>query len=257
VGFPETSSKLLAEAAGGDWPRFFAEYLGPCWHEVVCACRQKGLALNNADDLFQELVLRLMRQGSGRLLNRGNPVVAAPQGNLPARYLENRKRGENTARFRTYLKGVIRNLIQEALRKVKRQPQPLGLEEGGPLEPWVDSSISVSVDRLVITQGIRLAAESLCRAGQGLDRGPGSRLFPVLYAKLVRGEADAVVAERLGVDRTTVSHDYRVARERFLELLSEFTGIEDMADLKELVGKDPAQLIVGLEKAREAFQVPL
>ena len=61
--FPETDSDILRQAAAGIWEPFFDGYLAPCWQETVTACRARRIPLSDADDLFQELMVRLLRDG--------------------------------------------------------------------------------------------------------------------------------------------------------------------------------------------------
>ena len=66
AAFPETQASVLLEAASGEWGRFLNEYLRPCWCQIIASCRARRLPLTDADDLFQELVLRLIKEGSFR-----------------------------------------------------------------------------------------------------------------------------------------------------------------------------------------------
>src|SRR5437763_15698012 len=89
VPFPETQTAVLLRAAGGDWEPFFAQYLAPCWREIVLACRGRVPA-DEAPDLLQELALRLLRDGRARPLPGGDAPDGPPRGNIPRRFLARR-----------------------------------------------------------------------------------------------------------------------------------------------------------------------
>lgn len=231
VSFPETQTTLLAEAADGAWTHFFQEYLAPCWHEVVLACRSRQLSLDNAEDLLQELTVRLMREG--RFKQEWTPPGQEEElrGNIPKRFLAHRAAGLPSARFRTYLKKVIKNLIREHARNQRRQPQPVG-DDPVLLEQWVEETIALSVDQRWVAQCLRQAARQLLvESRQARTRGQ-QRLFQVLHLSVVPGWTPARIAADLGLDRTTVAELLTRARQRFVRILGQLTGISNDAELK-------------------------
>ena len=60
------------------------------------------------------------------------------------------------------------------------------------------------------------------------------------------------IAERLGLHRTTVTVDLAAARERFVALLGELSGIADREELKRHVAADPTRVFDALERVRSA-----
>lgn len=245
--FPETRTTILVRAACGDWEPFFAEYLAPCWREIVLACRGR-VPPGDAPDLLQELTVRLMREG------RSRPVPGShaepPRGNIPGRYLARKADGTGSARFRTYLKRVIANLIEEYARRVEREVQSKDL--GAVADPTVESSVSSAVDRHWVGVCLVDAAREF-RAECAATRTRGRRRrFELLYLATVRGLSPAAIAEQLGLHRTTVSGELAEARERFVGLLAELSGIADREELKRQVAADPARLFDALERARQS-----
>lgn len=241
ASFPETQTTILTEAADGAWVRFFQEYLAPCWHEIVLACRGRQLPLHDAADLLQELSVRLMRDGRFKGEWSSDGHGGARRGNIPRRFLAHRAAGLPAARFRTYLKQVIQNLIRERLRAQRRQPKPLG-DDLAQLEPWVEDSISVSVDRHWVAQSLVQAARQLeAESRRARTRGQ-QRLFQVLYLSAVQGYSAATIAADLGLDRTTVAELVTRARQRFVEILGQCTGITSRAELKSHVAAVPEAL---------------
>lgn len=239
AAFPETRSALLAEAAAGEWERFFAEYLLPCWREVLLSCRARNVPVDEADDLLQELFLRLMQEGTSR------GEAAGARGNLPGRFLDTRARGLATARFRTVLKKVIRNLLLEHLRLKRRDARP------GPAvpEPWVEDSVSLSVDRHWLAHCLSRAA---CRlreqSAQARTRGE-QRLYRVLYLTAVEAREQAAIAREMGVDRTTVAGLLGRVRRRFVRILGEVTGVDDAEELRGRVAAAPELFVAALAAA--------
>ena len=63
AGFPPTDWSLLRQVADGQWEPLLREYLRPCSRETVLICRRKGLELTDSEDVFQELMLRVMQPG--------------------------------------------------------------------------------------------------------------------------------------------------------------------------------------------------
>lgn len=235
AAFPDTRTALLAQAAGGRWDDFLRDYLTPCWHEIVAACRERRVPLDDAPELLQELVVRLMRDGQTR------DEFGGARGNLPGRYLASRDAVGPSARFRTYLKAVIRNLILEHVRRQRRCPAALA--DDAAVAALVDDSVDRSVDRPwlsgCLAQAIReLRAE--CAAAR--TRGQG-RLYAVLHRATVDGWGADRIAVDLGLHRTTAADLLSRARRRFVELLGRATGVADAAELKRLVAAEPERLV--------------
>jgi len=236
AAFPETQTEVLAQAAAGHWDRFFGEYLTPCWGEVVLACRAHGLQLDQAQDLFQELTLRLMRDGQFK-----QTLAEEGHGNLPGRYLQYRAAGLPSARFRTYLKRVIQHLILEHLRQRRREPQAPGGD--AEWEPWVESSVASSVDRQWVACCLVRAAARLQVESQTARTRGQRRLFAVLHRATVDGWPPARIADELGLERSTVADLLTRARQRFVQLLQQVTGISSRDELKSHVAAVPDELV--------------
>ena len=245
-GFPETRTEILEEAAQGNWTPFLDAYLRPCWREVVIACRSRHIPLPDADDLYQELMVRLIRDAgfNRRVLDalaeaeRDSPF----RGNLPGRYLEYRKLAFRSARFRTYLKRVIHNLVLEAVRRQRRQPKRLSDESLQGFEPWMERSISHLLDRQWTADCLKEAVSQLrAECDQASTRGQ-RRLFKVLYLATIEGRSAGEIAEQCGVHRTTIAELLGRARKRLIELLSQVTGIKDPAELTDLLSASAEDL---------------
>jgi len=252
-GFPDTQTEVLAQAAAGNWEPFFDAYLRPCWREVVMACRARQIALPDADDLYQELMLRLIQDGG---FNRQIRDMLAQEhedpkfrANLPGRYLRYREMPLQSARFRTYLKRVIENLVLEAVRKAQRRPKQLRDQESDPHHPWIEESITGWLDRQAVSECLAKAAlqfQTDCAAAGTRGR---RRLFEILYLSTVEGQSPGMIAEKYGVDRSTVSGMLTEARGRFAAKLGQIAGISDTAELGELLADSMDELKNALMRA--------
>jgi DNA-directed RNA polymerase specialized sigma24 family protein len=230
---PETQTNVLARAAAGDWTEFLGQYLQPCWREVVLACRAKNIPLDDAEDLFQELLLRLVRVSGGS--RRTGDVGNVPQANLPGRYLASRNQPLGSARFRTYLKATIRNLIREAARKSRRSPANVSPTDWQLHEPYVVDTVTQWIERQWLHDAAHEAARRFraeCRAAR--TRGK-RRLFELLYLVRVRECSPDALAKAFGLDASTVSALLRQAQGRFGQWLQQTTGIQDDAELLRLL----------------------
>lgn len=246
-GFPDTRTSILVRAAEGEWEPFLAEYLAPCWRDIMIACRGR-IPAGDAPDLLQELTLRLMRDGQGRPVP-GSPGEP-PRGNIPRRYLARKTGGVASARFRTFLKQVIANLIKEHVRHNRRAARSQDLSAAP--DPAVEDSVSSSVDRQWVAMCLADAARAFraeCAAARTRAR---RRRFELLYLATAKGLAPAAIGDRLGLHRTTVAAELAEARERFVGLLAGVSGIADRAELKRHVAADPARLFDALERAHRA-----
>lgn len=258
--FPDTQSDVLGEAARGHWDRFLDVYLAPCWREVEIECRRRGVSLADAPDLFQELMLRLLRDGEFKQTFKDFPPPPggkdrAEEGpgraNLPGRYLLYRQlRPDQAARFRTFLKRVIRNILLENQRRIRRLPRSLGaVAETEGLEPWVDDSVGESVERWWVGQCMAEAARRLAEeANQARTRGE-KRLFEILRRAVVDGASPTTLATTMDLDRSTVSELLGRARHRFLAHLQAVSGIEDLAELKTRMAAAPETLLDAMTAA--------
>jgi len=244
AAFPETQTSVLAQAAGGDWEPFFRQYLAPCWREIALACRGR-VPVGDIPDLFQELTVRLLKMGESRPEGEAAPI----RGNIPHRYLTRKQLGIPSAKFRTYLKQVIGNLIREQSRANRRQAKS---QDPAALEPAVEDSIAKAVDRHWVAACLVDAAQRFreeCAAARTKAR---QRQFELLYESTVLGATPADLARKLGLHRTTITAELGEARERFVAILSKLAGIADRDELKRLVAADPGQLFEALKRARGA-----
>jgi DNA-directed RNA polymerase specialized sigma24 family protein len=250
--FPDTRTSLLERAAVGDWGPFLEEYLAPCWREIVIRCRAQHIPLGDADDLFQELIVRVIREGELRSLpaDPGADGARAPvfRANIPGRYLQYRRVALSSARFRTVLKSVIQNVILETLRAKARLPQPLSGDVVDPA-PRVEESVSDSVERHWMGACLDAAARRLHEESREAKTKGARRLFDVLYRSLVKSDPPGLIAGEYGVDRTTIAGLLTRARGRFIALLGEISGVNDVQDLKSIVSRMPDRLIEALEAA--------
>lgn len=249
-GFPETESAILRDAAAGQWEGFLHRYLQPCVEEIARVCRQRRLPIADAPELLQELMVRLMSAGTfKRDLYEEEPT--AP-GNLPDRYLRFRESAERFARFRNYLKKVILHLVLENLRDRARQPR-LGVPgEDGQLEPWIEQSISDSVERRWIAECLhRACAQLRAESLQARTRGE-RRLFEIFYLATVEGQTAQQIAQTFAVHRSTVAELLGRARERFVRLLRDATGIADPGELKNILAQTPEALLEALTTVKKS-----
>ncbi len=254
--FPETQTEVLAHAAAGDWSRFFAEYLRPCWREVVLACRQRNLPLGEAEDVYQELIVRLLRDGTfnahARQLLRQRNEDSQFRANLPGRFLKHRELPLPSARFRTYLKQAIQNIVGETVRKNRRRPENLSAAQWSSIEPWVEQSVSWSLDRRWLTHCLVTAAVRLREQSLGAPTRGRRRLFKALYLSAVCEWSSQQIADQFGVDRTTVAHLLRTAQTEFMMLLQQVTGVYETEELHGLLSGSADQLQSALSKAYKA-----
>jgi len=253
-GFPETQTNVLSTAAKGDWDPFFREYLRPCWQEVVIACRSHHLPIEGADDLFQELMLRLIRDA--RFGPRTRKTLAGAnqdpdfRASLPGRYLKYRELPVQSARFRTLLKSVIHNLVREAVRSAQRQPAQLDGGPGRAWEPSVEQSITRSLDRRWMIDCLAEAAGRLLEESKSARTGGRQRRFDVLFRSTVEGQSPGHIAGEYALDRSTISALLREARTRFAALLGEITGFTDPGELGDLLAGAGSELRDALTRAR-------
>lgn len=234
--FPPTQTILLAAAAAGRWEEFLAAYLRPCWENVAAACRAKGFQLHDADDLFQELVIRLMRPGKFAAVTKRRAAdveLAAFTGNLPARYLRYRKLPLESARFRTYLKNVIANLLLEAWRRRKKFRRQVPLVEEPQWSEWLERSIDVSIERHCLRDALQKAVDDLFREVAAASTQGRQRYFAYLYYGYVRQLSHGVIALKFDIDRTTVSEGYGEARKRLIELMQQRLGTDAEEELRD------------------------
>jgi DNA-directed RNA polymerase specialized sigma24 family protein len=140
-----------------------------------------------------------------------------------------------SARFRTYLKRVVLNLVKEAARKARRRPRQLDDRAWKALEPWVEQSVTRSLDGQWMTDCLTEAAWQLWATSYAARTRGQRRLFEILYLSAVGGQRAEAIARRYGVDRTTISGLLTEARGRFVFLLARISGITERQELKELL----------------------
>ncbi len=243
--FPETETVVLREAAAGRWDTFLQVYLRPCWREVVSRCAEHGIALPDAEDLFQELMLRLVRTSGfcskvdEELARLGEPPNF--RANLPGRYLKYREMADaaglplRSARFRVYLKGVVQNLVLELLRQRRRVPKSVDETLVGPDEPWIEGSVSSGMDRAWRAQCFQAALVALRAECAQARTKANRRLYNLLYHHVAEGQTASAIASRLRLDRTTVSSLLKRARNRFADLVTIAAGTTDPDELRTLL----------------------
>lgn len=255
--FPETQTGILRDAAQGAWSDFFRQYLHPCWREIEFACRKRGIPVSQTDDLFQELMVRLLRDGRFNTEFRSKQETGRSattfRGNLPAKYLKYRELPMKSARFRTFLKRVIQNLILESIRSRNRQPRSLDSTQGDniPESRWIGDSISYTLERRWVVQCLDEAAFQFnlaCRRAMTKGR---KRLFDVLYLSAVEARPHGEIARTLGLDRTTVTELVQLARLEYVKTLRVVTGVRDIAELRKLLRNAGEALSDALVRARE------
>ncbi|MCA9124136.1 MAG: sigma-70 family RNA polymerase sigma factor [Planctomycetaceae bacterium] len=253
--FPETKSDVLRAAGEGEWLAFFDEYLKPCWREIVIRCRLNRIPLENADDLFQELNMRLLREGRlgkyVRELLRSTGEDPEFRGNAAARYLVAKSNPAGSPRFRTYLKGIIRNLILESLMDRGRQPLSLEHSLGNPLEPRIDESIGGSLDRQWTIQCLDMAAIQLLAESNDATTKGKRRMFDLIYLETVAGLSQVDIARQLNLNPSTVSDLKRIARTRLVGILREVTGVAELNELRNIVAGSAEALRASFQRARQ------
>jgi DNA-directed RNA polymerase specialized sigma24 family protein len=253
--FPETRSDVLRAAREGEWQAFFDEYLTPCWREIVIRCRLNRIPLENADDLFQELTMRLLQQGRlGKYVrDRLQPTGEDSEfrGNAAARYLVAKSCPAESPRFRTYLKGIIRNVILESLVDRGHQPVSLDQSPGDVLEPRIDESIGGSLDRQWTIECLDTAAAQLLTESIGATTKGKRRMFDLIYLETVQGLSQIDIARQLQLDPSTVSDLKRIARTRLVGILREVTGVAELNELRDIVAGSAEALRASFQRARQ------
>jgi DNA-directed RNA polymerase specialized sigma24 family protein len=240
--FPETQQTLLAAAADGRWNEFLDAYLRPCWKNLAAACRAKGLDLHDADDLFQELILRLMRPGrfGAETLRKAQETgLSQFRGNLPARYLRLRDLPLQSAKFRTYVKAVTANLLAEELRARRRRARHATPQELDVVK-WLDQSVAQSFDRSRLWEVIRSAVDQLYSESVSARTRGRSRYFAYLYHSTTEGCGPGAIAVRYGLDRATASKGLESAKRRFIEIVQSLCG-DDAEQAARLIVAEPQE----------------
>lgn len=239
-GFPETQTGILALAAEGQWEPFLRTYVHPCWKEVVMACRAKGVSFDHTDDLFQELMLRLMRRSPFGPQARRELVDDKQfqefRGNLPAKYLLARRSPMKSAKFRTYLKRTIGNLVLEIVRQNRRQLKTVSQQTPAELlEPWVEESVSQLIDRQWFIEGLEEACRALQAESEAARTKGRQRMFDVLYLTTVNGWSAERIAQQFQVHRSTIAGLLREVRVRLLALLRTTLDVKDGKTLEAMI----------------------
>jgi DNA-directed RNA polymerase specialized sigma24 family protein len=221
---------------------------------VLIACRSRGIQLPDAEDLYQELILRLLRDSRFSrpfrdLLARENqdPDLRA---NPVSRYLKARDLPMRSGRFRAFLKGVIRNLLLEGMRKGRRQPRCLTDHDLEDVQPWMEQSISRLLDRQWLARCLTEAAWQLRRESESAPTRAQRRLFEILYLSTAESRSQDEIAERYGVHRTVVSRLLGEARRRFVSFLQGIAGISDQGELRVLLADSAEELKSAIARVR-------
>jgi DNA-directed RNA polymerase specialized sigma24 family protein len=252
--FPETQTEVLAKAAAGDWEKFLHQYLNPCWREIRLSCQLRHIPLDDVDDLLQELAIRLMRDGQFRqeLPPGGTEAPDVPKvGNVAGRFLAHREAGLPSARFRTYLKQVIQNLLHEYLRGKRRLPATADSDELSALQACVEESVLVSLDRQWVSGCLGRVARKFRDECASTRLKGQRRLFQIFFLASVRGWNTDRIAAEFRVDASTIRGALIQARQRFVQMLSEETGISSRDELKKHVAANPTELLKALAEANE------
>ena len=205
----------------------------------MIACRRHGVRLVAPDDLYQELMLRVIRDaGFGHRARQAlteKHEDPETRDNLPGKYLKYRELPLPTARFRTYLKTVIRNLIHEAVRTERRQPGKIDSPHDMVLEPWIEDSLTRHLDRRWIVDCLTEAAWRVYRESESARTRGKARCFDVLYRSTVKGESPGLIAVEYQVDRSTISALLTEARGQFANCLRQVAGITDLDELGDML----------------------
>ncbi len=237
--FPETHMSLIIDAAAGEWSPFLREYLRPCWREVLLVCRQWNLPAPDADDLFQELMVRLFQPGSFRLRAAEAIAAVAPgtklKGNSAERYLVYTQAVGKSAKFRTYLKQMILNVVRERVRSRAKSPKQLDSETLSGFEPEVEQSISRSLDDRWFEDCLAAACDRLFADSQAAKTKGRRRLFELFYSMVVDGDTIEAIAQRLDIHRSALSPYVAQSRNMFIEHLQAVTGIDELPELMALL----------------------
>lgn len=251
--FLDTRSVILKAAAEGDWSEFFSRYLRPIWSEVVKVCRQRNVRLVDAEDMFQEIVLRMLREGSfhprlHRELTQAG-LDANVRGNLAARYMIHRQLPRPSARFRTYLKRVIHNVILESLRKRRGRERPETPLDVSLLEPMVEESVEESLDR-EWSLDCQLRAALLLKLDSERARTRGQRRhFDIMERTIVAKQSPQEIADDLALDASTIRELLVHAKAKYLKLLKDVCGKDDFEQLRDAVSTIPDALRIAFFEA--------
>ncbi len=133
---------------------------------------------------------------------------------------------------------------------MRREPQQLGEEAWQAFQPWIEQSVTRSLDRNWVSKCLAEAAwQLLVTASKSRTRGR-RRLFEILYLSIVEDLSPGAIGDRLGLSRTTVSELRTEARGRFATLLERITGITDVAELKDLLGDSIEDLHAALRRVK-------
>jgi DNA-directed RNA polymerase specialized sigma24 family protein len=244
TSFPLTQSHVLRAAAADQWEQFLAQYFRPCWREVQLACRKKGILLPDQEDIFQELLLRFVRPGQikGAAIKKALKNVAPA--NLPGRYLQGQQRGLPQARFRTYLQNAIIHLVREHLRASARR----GRGQLDELLPCIEQSVTRSLEKEGTARVLAAAAASLRAESQSATTKAHRRQYAVLHATIVCRESAHEIAARMQLARSTVAGILAAARTRWLAILAKQLGPAGLAELREVLKRDPTPLTSAFDR---------
>jgi DNA-directed RNA polymerase specialized sigma24 family protein len=233
AGFPSTRMTVLKRAAKNEWQDFFTTYARACWTELVFQCRHRHIPIDEAEDLFQEFALRLLRPGMS---------AGAAVGNLPGRFLAGLPFQETPAMFRTFLKATIANVLREHLRR-RAQNVPSSLPDDLACDAAIEQSVSRHAEELWLARRLASAVAAFREEAESARTKGKRREFSVLYSDVVGRVATEALAEKLGLARSTIAELLPQARSTFRRHLRSATGIEEADELKSLLQRHPDALV--------------
>lgn len=240
-GFPDTKSEILADAAAGNWNEFLSAYLYPCWREVAVHCRMYGFSEIDAEEMLQEIVTRLVtprHDTTSQVEFRGK--------NIPARFLAQRQSGIITVQFHTWLKAIIKNVVNESVRSRKKH-RSLRFDQIVPEKlTELESSLTALLDRHWLKETLCRAARELALESTSARTKGARRLFAVLVRTSVLQEPANEIAKSYSIDRTTVSDLVARSRARFVELACQAAKIDDPSELRTQIERTPEVLLESL-----------
>src|SRR4030095_16426114 len=224
--FPETHATLIARLASGgsddDWRAFLMDYWGPL---VRFAVRAAGVSAADADDVAAETLLLVVR------------------GSLLARWRE-----QPTVKLRSYLCGVVRNLLANRRRVAQGRQRVLAdaaLAGGIPGMPWAACDSDPPAEELdlfyqawvdvLLTRTMRNVMEKLQAEGR-VD------YFRALFGRVCEGMSAAEIGQALDASVAAVENYLRVGKARLA------------AELRELVRQQVTRYAPP-EKVAEQFEL--
>lgn len=166
------------------------------------------------------------------------------------RFRYRRTRPFAIARFRTYAKRMLQNIVLKTVR-MRRPPQQLPED----VEPFVEATMMHSVDRVLVQECMYVAAAWLKQYSVlPQPKGP-QRLFRVLYGAAVLGESRVKMSVDLGIHYTTASDLVAQAQNKFLEYLGQYCQVCEEYELKDPLSGSAEQIASPLQQATRLLHV--